>query len=301
MGFSRSAVLRRWYFITLALGFIALALARLTILGGNRANAGIWQSSANIADNMLAATLTSLIVGGAYVYLYPLENEVPHEVVRSVDIAGALAEQTRPTRNWAVRSRSANYFTTITLREIANSALSNGRAVSVRILVIDPDRTDLLAAYSHSMSNTKSRVGAWSVRRARFEVMASLLRAALQVRKAPRVEVTFGLAPYVWVMSLDLSDIAALVTGQNKGEDALIFRNSSSFYRSYCDDFDASWAVARKVRPVINRDIPSDPNLLTTEDLAELRSFFEKLQINQTPDEDLLEIVRTLGRRTDYD
>lgn len=301
MDFSRSAVLRRWYFVSIGLGFLALFILRLTVLGGQSAQTGLLQSLANITDNLLAAAVTALIVGIAYAYLYPVEGHASHEFVHSVDIADVIAEQTRTTRSWAVRSRGGNYFTTVTLADIVKSALTNGRAVSVRVQSIDPDNEALVMAYARSMSDIKSRVGTWPAQRARREVMASLLRAALQVRNAPRVEVVFGLAPHTWVMSLDVSDSAALVTCQNKGEDALLFRSTSPFYKSYCDDFDGGWLACRKVTPTIERDVPRDPADLTADDYVMLNAFFQGIGIAPASDQELQEIVRVLDRKTDYD
>src|ERR1017187_2005791 len=111
MSFSRSAVLRRWYFLSLGLVFVTLFVLRLTLLSSNHNGQAIFQSLADVTDNLIAATLTALIVGAAYVFLYPADPYAEHEVVRSMDIAQVISEECRTAREWAVRSRGANYFT----------------------------------------------------------------------------------------------------------------------------------------------------------------------------------------------
>lgn len=301
MEFSRSAVLRRWYFVSIMLGIVALAAIRFVVLRVNDASSALTQSLANVTDNLLAAGATSIIVGIAYVYLYPRDSRAPHEVVRSIDIAETLRDHCRTATHWALRSRGANYFTTITLANLVTSALATGRTVKVRIQCIDPDNDVLAAAYARSMSDIPSRVGSWSGERAKDEVLASLLRAALQVRRAPRVEVEFGLSPNTWVMSLEVFNGAALVTCQNKGDDALIFRDDSPFYKSFSDEFEAGWLVCRKIIPQIERDVPRDPKDLTGADYTLIRQFFMNLSIKPPTDAEIRAIVPILGRKTDYE
>jgi hypothetical protein len=101
-------------------------------------------------------------------------------------------------------------------------------------------------------------------------------------------------------MSLDISDSAALVTCQNKGEDALIFRSSSSFYKSYQDDFSAGWIACRKVQPSIEWDVPRAKDI-GSEDLLRIREFYEGLGVTAPSENELQKIVSTLDRGTDYD
>lgn len=301
MEFSRSAVLRRWYFVSVGLLFVLLLTLRLTALDTVAQTSDIRLSLADIADNLMAASITSLVVGVAYVYLYPANNHAAQEVVRSIDIAQTILDECKAAREWSVRSRGANYFTTVTLSDLIESALASGRAIRVRVQTIDPENEVLLKAYASSMSDIKARVGTWSVERARREVLASLLRAAMKIRSAPRIDVQFGLSPASWVMSLDLSDRMALVTCQNKGEDALIFRHGAPFFfKGYADDFEAGWLACRHVRPELVRSIPADPEKLGVEDLRALSDFYTSLGLSEPSAEELQEIVRTVSRDHDY-
>ncbi|MFF4617855.1 hypothetical protein [Nonomuraea jabiensis] len=297
---SRSAFVRRWYFLSLGLAGAGLILLRFTALSTGTADSPILQSLSGIADNLIAAVLTSIIVGAAYIYLFPQNAAPAYEVVPSRDIARAIADMTDNAREWSVRSRGANYFTSVTLPALVASALDRGASIRMRVQCLDPDQPHLLAAYAESMSDIRSRVGTWSASRARLEVCASLLRAALHVKDAPRVRVEFGFSPSIWVMSLDLTDQAALVTGQNKGEDALLFRTESQFFKPHGDDFDISWKACRVVSPRLGQAIPADARKLTEQHLVILEEFYEALGVTRPSREELREIVRTLNREHDY-
>lgn len=299
MDFARSSVLRRWYFLSLILSFVSLVVVRLTALRVSDRPNSLMESLTNVVDNLIAATVVSIIVGVGYLLLFPGESQSHHEVIRSMDIAELIRDGCRAAREWSVRSRSANYFTSVTLRDLVASALTTGRSVRIKIQSIDPENAVLVESYARSMSDISARVGTWTPRRARREVYASVLRAALKCREAPRVELEFGFSSSMWVMSLDLSDQYALVTCQNKGEDALLFRTTSQFFRSYCDDFDASWRTCRIVSPKIEIAIPLE-NALTIEHFAALRVFFDSVGLREDDEGELREIVKTLRRDHDY-
>jgi hypothetical protein len=300
MDFTRSKIVRRWYFLTLTLIFVILVGLRFTVLRENSADSTIAQTSASVTDELIAATITSLIVGMAYVFLYPQTSVETIEIVPSMDIAQTLASEARIAREWSVRSRGANYFTTVTLHNIIESALDSGRTVRVKILAIDPESPSLVSAYSDSMSDIRPRVGTWTPERARREIYASILRAAIQVQQAPRVEVEFGLSPSTWVMSLDLTEQMAIVTCQNKGEDALVFRRESKFFKSYQDDFDANWRVARIIKPRLEIVIPSSSKRLRSEHFGAINDLFFSTGLTKFSDDEILLIVKTLSRENDY-
>ncbi|RVX47024.1 hypothetical protein EDD27_9944 [Nonomuraea polychroma] len=300
MNLSRSAFIRRWYFLSLGLAGAVLILLRFTTLRTTTADSTVLQSLSGITDNLIAAVLTSIIVGAAYIYLFPQDAAPAYETVSSRDIARVIADLCDNAREWSVRSRGANYFTSVTLPALVASALERGASIRMRVQCLDPDQPQLLAAYAESMSDIRSRVGTWSAARARLEVCASMLRAALHTKDAPRVTVEFGLSPSIWVMSLDLTDQVALVTGQNKGEDALLFRRESQFFKPYLDDFDISWKACRVVRPRLSKAIPTDPRKLAEQHFVILEEFYDSLEICRPSREELREIVRTLNREHDY-
>jgi hypothetical protein len=297
---ARSKFVRRWYFLSLGLSCLVLILLRLTYLRITDPDNPVLESFSNIADNLIAAVLTSIIVGVAYIYLFPQEDAAAYEIVSSRDIAEVIADQCSKTREWSVRSRGANYFTSVTLPALIESALERGSSIRVRVQSIDPERSVLPETYAESMSDIRSRVGTWTPARARLEVCASLLRAAMLVREAPRVSVEFGLSPSIWVMSLDLTDQIALVTGQNKGEDALLFRKKSQFFKPYLDDFDISWRACRIVNPRLNHSVPNDHRKLKEEHFVILDEFYDSLGISRLSRAELTQIVTILRREHDY-
>lgn len=300
MSFARSAVLRRWYFITLTLTLFGLAVVRLKLIPKEGSTSSVASSLGNVTDNLIAAVVTSLIVGLAYVYLYPTEERSQQELVRSRDIAQVIEDEARHAREWSVKSRAANYFTTVTLDAMVEMALKTGRGVRVKVQVIDPEDSNLLEGYAKSMQDLKSRVGIWSPERARREVYASLLRAAIKTLGAPKIDIEFGLSPSLWVVSLDISNNVALATCQNKGTDALLFRCDTDFYDSFYDDFEVAWNICRLVRPQLPTSVPLAFTEYENHHFDTVRAFFLALGLPACDRDELEQIVKLLSREHDY-
>lgn len=293
--------MKRWYFLCLGILLALLILARYTIVVPTAKSAVALQSTANVMDNLIAASVTSVIIGLGYLYLYPEPKQDSFQIVRSRDIAAYISNKTGTAREWSVRSRAANYFTTVTLNDLANAALRDGKSVSVRVQVIDPTNDGLLSGYASAMQDSHKTVATWSTHRAKIEVYASLLRAAFISKQAPRVDISFGLSPHLWVMSLDYSDEFALVTCQRKGDDALAFATSSEFYRGWSDDFESEWSSCRVIRPRLSEEVLVSVQKFRASDYGRIEGFYSDLGLPEPTQEEVSEIIKSLTRGTDYD
>lgn len=297
----RTRTLRRWYFLSLTLGLAVVVISRLFVLPDPGGDAPQWTTTtANVFDNLIATILTAMAVGALVPFLFPADDTAESiEVLDSASIAESIEEATQHARQWHVRARTANYFARHTLLELTQSALKSRRSIDIKMQVLDPEDEDLLRSYARMRSNHRGAAALWTVERVRLEIYASILQAALCVQDAPRLNVTVGLSSMNWVMSLDLSDEMALVTGQNKGEPGLLFRKASQFFGGWCDDFESAFAGCRQITPDdpgITRESARHP---TADDLAAVRSFFQRMGLQSCSDDQTLGKVLAQARTAD--
>jgi hypothetical protein len=151
---ARSMTLRRWFFTSVLLALALILVVRFTLVP-NVANMPSWRLTlASVLDSLTASAVTSLVIGLAYVLLFPAEEASTVEVLPSSrEIERAIIRGARDAQHWSVRARTANYFTKVTLQRLADAALSSGGAIIVRMQVLDPENDNLLAAYAKFRSN----------------------------------------------------------------------------------------------------------------------------------------------------
>jgi hypothetical protein len=284
----------------MALG--VLLLLRFTLLRTVPHPSDFRVTAGTVLDTLVASGVTSLVVGIAYVLLFPDDSVAVLEQVPSRDIEATLEHATQHTREWRVRARTANYFARMTLPALTKSALRSGRSIKIRVQTLDPENPSLLADYAKFRSNHRGAAAQWTPEKVRREVYATLLQLALYRHEAPRLDIEVGLSPALWVISLDVSDDIAMVTGQNRGEIAIVFRAGSQFYEGYCDDFDASYSECRILSVPTVRNLA--PNLgtsgLSPSQLDELRAFFQEIGLSSCDDQELDAIVKVLHEEHNY-
>ena len=137
---ARSLTLRRWFFTSVLLGLALILVVRFTLVP-NVAKMPSWQQTlASVLDSLTASAVTSLVIGLAYVLLFPKEEASAVEVLPSSrEIERTIIRSARDAQHWSVRARTANYFTKVTLPRLADAALSSGGAIIVRMQVLDPE------------------------------------------------------------------------------------------------------------------------------------------------------------------
>ena len=134
-----------------------------------------------------------------------------------------------------------------------------------------------------------------------MEIYGTLLRLAISRNEAPRLDIEVGLSPALWVVSQDISDQLAIITGQNRGDSALLFRKGYEFFDSYNDDFDAGYNECRRLVPTIPE--LTDEVLrgtLTATHLAAIRDFYSNLQLSTCSDDQIREVVQLMRRDHSY-
>ncbi|WP_369132008.1 hypothetical protein [Modestobacter sp. I12A-02662] len=297
---AKTTTLRRWYFLSLVLGFAVVVLVRLFVLPEPTGESDRWvQVTSNVADNLIATILVAIAVGALVPFLFPSNDSSESiELLDTKAIEDAIEEATKDAREWNVRARTANYFSRHTLPWLTKAALKGRRPVNIKMQLLDPENEDLLRAYARMRSNPAKQ---WTVDRVRLEIYASILEAAICKQEAPRINITVGLSSMNWVMSLDLSDEMALVTGQNKGEPGLLFSKASEFFTGWCDDFESAFAGCRHLipeHPGITRSGMRQP---TDADIVGVRKFFSSLGLNTcASDDELRKVIAQRGAPDNY-
>ena len=243
----KSPVLRRWYFAVLIASFTLLLLLRLKIFPA-RAPDATWKVTVGATlDTLIAATVASVAIGLAYVFLFGSDPNRAMTAIDSREISGEIHRAATQSKEWSVRARTASYFSAVTLPLLKNAALDSGHSCTIRIQVLDVENSSLMNAYAVFRSNHRGEASRWTQERVRTEIYRVVLQAALSKAEAPRLSIELGFSPAFWVVSLDLTSDFALLTGQDKGEPALILRQDSVFFNSWSDDFDAGFSECRRV------------------------------------------------------
>jgi hypothetical protein len=289
---ARSATLRRWFFTAILLALALILVVRFALVP-NVANMSSWRLTlASVLDSLTASAVTSLVIGLAYILLFPPEEATAVEILSSSrDIERVIIKGARDARNWSVRARTANYFTKVTLQRLADTALSSGGAIIVKMQVLDPENDNLLAAYARFRSNHPGAAVSWTSTRVRREIYAAILSAAVVRGRAPRVEIEIGLSPAFWVMSLDISENMALLTGQERDDPAMLLPRGSRFFDGWSQDFDASFSECRKVKPELSPELALKIEKRPRDNISALRQFFVELGLADCSDASLLEVV----------
>ncbi|WP_327002704.1 hypothetical protein OHA72_47640 [Dactylosporangium sp. NBC_01737] len=297
---ARSSTLRRWFFAALMLAAAVIVLTRFLVFPDTEEAADWSRTLGATLDNLLAATITSLAIGLAYVLLLPAPEAESVDVTQPREIAGLLESAAKDCTFWAIRSRTASYFARVTLPQLRDNALRTGGSIRVRIQLLDPTNDRALQAYATFRSNRPGASAIWNVARVRLEIYSTILAAAVHQNEAPRLDVEVGLSQDFWILSLDLSDKIAIITGQNKGEPCLCIRHTSPLFSGWRDDFDAGFSVCRVIRPAISGLRMQELHRPSARALDSIRIFFDQLGFPNLDDPSLRKIADYAGREHNY-
>ncbi|MGN9908388.1 hypothetical protein ACTMTJ_12660 [Phytohabitans sp. LJ34] len=253
-----------------------------------------------ILDSLLAATITGLAIGLAYALLVPKRELDSIEVLQPRAIARVIETDARGSTTWAIRARTASYFARAILPVLKENALRTGRSIKIRVQLLDPSNATALDAYARFRSNHPGASAKWNAARVRTEILSTILAAAICRNEAPRLEIEIGFSPDFWVLSLDLSDDSAFITGQNRGEPALCIRRTSELFSGWVEEFDAGFSICRVVRPSVEGLTSRDLRRLSPATLGKMRTLFESIGFHGLQDPELREISNYMKRDHNY-
>ncbi|MCG5461795.1 hypothetical protein MED01_006666 [Micromonospora sp. MED01] len=297
---ARSLTLRRWFFASLILAAVIIVLVRFLLIPDSK-DAADWQGTlAAILDNLLAATATSLAIGVAYVVLLPKLEVEQVEIIQPRLISGALEAAARDCTRWSIRARTASYFARVVAPLLRDNALRAGGSIEIKVQLLDPGNDKALEAYARYRSNRPGASAVWSAARVRTEICSTILAMAVYRNEAPRLEIEVGLSSDFWVLSLDLCDEIAFITGQNKGQPCLCVRRTSQLFSGWREDFEAGFLMCRIIRPSAPGLRLQDLHRPTAATLGVIRTLFESVGILGMQDSNLKEIAAYMRREHNY-
>lgn len=296
----RSPSLRRWYFTSLVSAMAVLFLVRLLVFPTTEDQETWRLTIGTLLDTLIAATVASLIIGLIYILLFRNDETQGLETIEAREIANTIKSLASKSRHWDVRARTANYFSSVTLPILTASALDSGRGCQIRIQMLDPENDRLMEAYARFRSNHPGQATKWSVDRVRAEIYGTVLQAALCKARAPRMDIAIGLSPAFWMTSIDLASDIAILTGQDKGEPALVFREQSPFFCWWQDDFEASFSECRILRPAGLALESHSLDSASDHAVSEFSALLVSMDLHKSDGIELQSILRNLGRDHHY-
>lgn len=277
-----------------ALGAVALILVLVRfVFVPNRAGQSTFQATCGtVIDGLLAATLASVFVGLGYVLVLSRRERVHIDYLPSKQIKGELEQAARVATHWKVKARTASYFVRYTLPLLAANS-----SASIKIELLDPESDSMLQNYMGFRSSHPGSDG-WNLDKIRREIYGSILVIALYNNRYARLDFDVRLSLSFWMLSFDCAPSAIFICGQNKGDSAISLPQHSEFYRHFDDDFDASFASARRISPAIENFTLEDlPRPLTPAARNAIRQMFMDLGLSRTEDDEIEAVVQLAQRR----
>jgi hypothetical protein len=293
-----SRVLRRWFFVSVGLATVVLFLLRFLVFPEHSGMADWEQTTSSVLDNLIAAALTSLALGIAYVLFSPADTPPAVDIIHSRDIPDLIHDSARTCDRWEVRARTASYFVRVTLPLLVENALRRGGQISIKVLVIDPRDDNVMRAYATFRSNHAN--AGWTPERAKTEILSTILACAIYQNEAPRLDIEVALSPAFWLLSLDITEDVILVTGQNKGDPCLCIRRGSDMYSIWRDEFMATYGGSHIVRPKIDGVTIHDLKRPNTDTSDRVRSLFKSLGLDVN-DQNINDSIHYGERKHNYE
>jgi hypothetical protein len=237
-------------------------------------------------------------VAGAFIaillmWLMPAEDRVPEmNVIEQRDIEPLIQAECATAREWLVRARTASYFKSRTLPWLAASASSRNTSITVRMQIMDPTDENLQAAYMRYLNTRDGIAKKWNSARVRNEIFATILSAYAWREVCPRLELEIGLSASFWILSIDISQRCALVTGQYRGHPAVKYQEGTAFYNTYRDEFESGMMSCRILDPAVRSPRPDEL------DVPSIKSMLDNLQLDRSriTDEDYRSIDQYIRR-----
>lgn len=275
---ARLRYLRRWYFMGLILALTLLLVIRFFAIGQVGPGASAVRSiAAQILESLIAASVAGAFIAILLMWLLPAEDRAPEmSIVEQREIEPLIQAECLTSREWLIRARTASYFKSKTLPSLAGSASSRNMSISVHLQIMDPTDKDLQSAYMRYFSTRDGISRKWSGKRVRNEIFATILSVYAWREVCPRLELEIGLSSSFWIMSIDISQQWALITGQYRGHPAVKHQEGTAFYNTYRDEFEAGLMNCRILDPTVRSPKPDEL------DVPSIKEMLDKLKLDRS-------------------
>lgn len=254
--------------IGLVLAACIAILAWTEVVGANEVNSAVLLILAVLATTLLRDRVRSSFieqdVRKALDRLEALDNKMTDaqqaleqasnlRVLRGDAIGEALAAARRDTDFWTFKGGTGTFIRAVTLPECIRRAREIGRALTVRLEILDPTNDDLCeqyAVFQRSVSHTVDGTGEiWTVGRTKKESFATVLAACWHKQRYRLLTIEVGLSPTVTTFRWDLSSrfviMTQFVTQRDAREPALLIERGSTYYDRYATELRTSFEQSR--------------------------------------------------------
>ncbi|MGH3766843.1 MAG: hypothetical protein ACRDS0_25420 [Pseudonocardiaceae bacterium] len=248
-------------------GCIAI-LAWADVVGTNQVNSAVLLILAVLATTLLRDRVRSGYiehdVRQALDQLHALDTKITNaqqaldqaanlRVLRGDAIGEALAAARIDTDLWMFKGGTGTYLRAVTLPDCIRRARENGRALTVRLEILDPaddDACEHYATFQRSMSQTLDATGElWTVARTQKESFATILAACWHRQRYRLLTVEVGLSSTISTFRWDLSSrslvMTQFITQRGAQEPALLIERGSTYYDRHSTELRTSFEQSR--------------------------------------------------------
>lgn len=174
-------------------------------------------------------------------------------VVLGDAIGETLAAARRDTDIWMFKGGTGTFNRAVTLPECIQRARENGRALIVRLEILDPTDDDLYEHYATFQRATSQPLGGsgeeWTVARTKKESFATILAACWHRQRYRPLTVEIGLSSTISTFRWDLSSryliMTQLIAQRGAQEPALLIKRGSVYYDRYVTELRTSFEQSR--------------------------------------------------------
>jgi hypothetical protein len=181
-------------------------------------------------------------------FQHALEQASKLRVLRGDAIGEALATARRDTDIWTFKGGTGTFIRAVTLPECIQRAREVGRALTVRLEILDPTNDDLCQQYSAFQRSSSHILGGtgevWTAERTRKESFATILAACWYRQRFRLLNVEVGLSSAITTFRWDLSShyliMTQLIGQRDAREPALLIERGSIYYDRYATELRTS-------------------------------------------------------------
>jgi hypothetical protein len=218
-----------------------------TTVEGNTDSVAVTRS---ILNGLISALVVTAVVALVLRYTSPpREAAGSTSYIQSNDIDGHLRAGAIKTKEWTYYGHTGRYVRSAIFPILLDQA-RRGRAIHVRMLILDPSDDRLCEYYARYRDTTRTarRGPQWSKDTVKSELLATVFTAMELRALSPAINMEIGFVKHVSLFRLDLATDRVLITQEDAHEPALGYDSDSRFYDYYRRDATMALDQARRLK-----------------------------------------------------
>lgn len=282
-----------FFFTTILLLILEIILYTFCYFKENEIGQDLSNISREITADLIAATLTSMIIGGLVFYLLPKEK-----AIKSVELLEP--RDTKKMHDWALKNTNFWYHIGHTARWVRIEAMSylskysieNGVQAEVKAIILNPKNIELCKLYAdyRNRISFKEKGENKSSESIRVDIFATILTSKLYNENNCGLTVQLFITDNFTIFREDTSEKCVFRTKPNPKSPSLMFKNRDGefskyeFYNGAKTDFQISIKNCK--------EIELDAGQLSKDlTLNEVKDYLASLNILENPNNQFLEKI----------